>query len=53
VSAPSITEKDRADAAFAVEQQLDYLALSFVRRAADIAELRALVPRRIHNVEKI
>jgi pyruvate kinase len=40
VSAPSITEKDRADAAFAVEQKLDYLALSFVRRAADIAELR-------------
>ena len=37
VSAPSITEKDRADAAFAVEQKLDYLALSFVRRAQDIA----------------
>ena len=37
VSAPSITEKDRADVAFAVEQELDYLALSFVRRAEDIA----------------
>ena len=45
VSAPSITEKDRADAKFAVEQKLDYLALSFVRRAADIAELRELLPK--------
>ena len=53
VSAPSITEKDRADAAFAVEQRLDYLALSFVRRAADIAELRALVPKSVLIVAKI
>ena len=53
VSAPSITEKDRADAAFAVEQKLDYLALSFVRRAADIAELRALVPKRLLIIAKI
>ena len=53
VSAPSITEKDRADAAFAVEQKLDYLALSFVRRAADIAELRALVPKSVLIVAKI
>ena len=53
VSAPSITEKDRADAAFAVEQKLDYLALSFVRRAADIAELRALVPKSVLVIAKI
>ncbi len=53
VSAPSITEKDRADAAFAVEQKLDYLALSFVRRAADIAELRALLPKSVLVVAKI
>jgi pyruvate kinase len=53
VSAPSITEKDRADAAFAVEQKLDYLALSFVRRAADLAELRALVPKSVLVVAKI
>ncbi len=33
VSAPSLTDKDRADVVFAVEQELDYLALSFVRRA--------------------
>ena len=53
VSAPSITEKDRADAAFAVEQKLDYLALSFVRRAADIAELRALLPKSVLVIAKI
>ena len=53
VSAPSITEKDRADAKFAVEQKLDYLALSFVRRAADIAELRALLPKSVLVVAKI
>ena len=53
VSAPSITEKDRADAAFAVQQKLGYLALSFVRRAADIAELRALVPKSVLVVAKI
>ena len=53
VSAPSITEKDRVDAKFAVEQKLDYLALSFVRRAADIAELRALLPNSVLVVAKI
>ena len=53
VSAPSITEKDRADAAFAVQQKLDYLALSFVRRAADIAELRELVPKSLLVIAKI
>ena len=53
VSAPSITEKDRADAAFAVEQRLDYLALSFVRRATDIGELRALLPKSVLIIAKI
>ncbi len=53
VSAPSLTEKDRADITFAVEQQLDYLALSFVRRAEDIAELRDLIPAGMLVVAKI
>lgn len=43
VSAPSLTEKDRADARFAVELGVDFLALSFVRRAADLVELKRLV----------
>jgi pyruvate kinase len=43
VSAPSLTEKDRDDAVFALELGVDFLALSFVRRAADIMELRELI----------
>ena len=53
VSAPSITEKDEADIAFAVEQGLEYLALSFVRRPEDIIALRRLVPRDMLVVAKI
>jgi len=53
VSVPSLTEKDIEDVKFAVEQELDYLALSFVRKAQDIAELRTLVPRRMLIVAKI
>jgi pyruvate kinase len=53
VSAPSITEKDRGDVAFAVEQGLEYIALSFVRRAQDIAELRSMIPKSMLAVAKI
>jgi pyruvate kinase len=53
VSAPSITEKDRADIGFAVQQQLDYIALSFVRRPEDIWQLRALIPPEMLVVAKI
>jgi pyruvate kinase len=53
VSAPSITEKDRGDVAFAVEQGLEYIALSFVRRAQDIAELRSMIPKSMLVVAKI
>ena len=53
VSAPSITEKDRADIRFAIEQDLDYLALSFVRRARDIEELRAMLPKGLLIIAKI
>ena len=53
VSAASLTEKDRADVAFAVQHGLEYLALSFVRRPEDIEELRALLPREMLIVAKI
>ena len=43
VSAPSLTDKDRADAAFALGLGVDYLALSFVRRPEDVGALRAMV----------
>ena len=53
VSAPSITEKDAADITFAVQQEVDYLALSFVRRAEDIESLREMIPKWLLVVAKI
>ncbi|MDE3151932.1 MAG: pyruvate kinase [Gemmatimonadota bacterium] len=53
VSAPSITEKDREDVMFAAEQGLEYVALSFVRRAEDVDALRTLIPREMLVVAKI
>jgi pyruvate kinase len=43
VSAPALTDKDRDDARFALELGVDYLALSFVRRPQDVADLQELV----------
>jgi len=53
VSAPALTEKDREDVKDAVTWGADYLALSFVRRAEDLAELRQLVPPHMKLVAKI
>ncbi|MEM8736997.1 MAG: pyruvate kinase [Planctomycetota bacterium] len=43
VSAPALTDWDEECAAWAVENQLDYLALSFVRKADDVRQLNALL----------
>ena len=40
---PAITDKDRVDVKFAVEQKLDYVAASFIRRKSDIVGLRELL----------
>ena len=40
---PSITAKDRADLAFALEQGVDWVALSFVRSAEEVIELKQLI----------
>jgi pyruvate kinase len=40
---PAITDKDRVDVKFAVEQKLDYIAASFIRRRSDIEGLRELL----------
>jgi pyruvate kinase len=45
VSLPSVTEKDERDAAFAVEQGIDFLALSFVQSADDVRSLKRLLER--------
>lgn len=43
VSTPALTEKDRRDLLFGIEQGVDYVALSFVRRAKDIEKMREIV----------
>ncbi len=53
VSAPSLTEKDLVDVKFAVKHEVDFVALSFVRRAEDIVALRALLDPGIRVIAKI
>lgn len=43
ISQPSLTEKDKKDLEFILTQDLDWIAISFVRSARDIIELRHLV----------
>ncbi|MCP4538253.1 MAG: pyruvate kinase [Chloroflexi bacterium] len=50
LSFSALTPKDREGAVFALEQGMDYFALSFVRRAADVRELRQLVASKGYNV---
>jgi pyruvate kinase len=40
---PTITEKDREDLRFAIAHQADWIALSFVRTAADVRDLKAMI----------
>lgn len=42
---PSLTEKDRADLDWAMDQNVDYIALSFVRTAADCKEVKDIIKR--------
>jgi pyruvate kinase len=43
VPVPALTDKDRRDLAFAIEQGADWIALSFVQRPEDVAEARRLM----------
>jgi pyruvate kinase len=43
VSVQAITDKDRQDLAFGLSQDVDYVAMSFVRKAADVAYLKELI----------
>ncbi len=48
-----LTDKDRSDLAFALEQGVDWVALSFVQRAEDVAEARRLIGGRAALLAKI
>ncbi len=43
ISLPSLTEKDRQDLDFALEYDVDWIGLSFVRNARDIIELKHII----------
>jgi pyruvate kinase len=43
LSTPALTAKDREDLAFGIAHGVDYVALSFVRQAADVEEARGLI----------
>jgi len=69
ISQPALTEKDIEDAIFAIKQDVDWIALSFVRHAEDLMQLRDLIkeysdykipivakiekPEAVENIDKI
>lgn len=69
ISQPALTEKDIDDAIFAISQDVDWIALSFVRHAEDLMQLRDLIkehsdykipiiakiekPEAVENIDKI
>ncbi|NMH88843.1 pyruvate kinase [Flavivirga algicola] len=69
ISQPALTEKDIEDAIFAISQNVDWIALSFVRHAEDLMQLRDLInkhsdykipiiakiekPEAVENIDKI
>jgi pyruvate kinase len=53
VPIPALTDKDRDDLQFALEQRTDWVALSFVQRPEDVAEARSLIGDRAALLAKI
>jgi pyruvate kinase len=49
---PSLTDKDKVDLAFGVAQAVDYVALSFVRRASDLDEVKRTGLPVVAKIEK-
>lgn len=53
VNLPAITKKDHADILFGIEQGVDFIALSFVREANDVRELKELMGPKVGKVKII
>lgn len=51
ISLPALTEKDKKDAEFAIAQEVDWIALSFVRHAEDLKQLQDIINE--HSDHKI
>ncbi|MCJ1780992.1 pyruvate kinase [Mammaliicoccus sciuri] len=53
VNLPGITDKDASDIRFGIEQGVDFIAASFVRRPSDVLDIRAILEEKENNVIKI
>ncbi|MEA3544503.1 MAG: pyruvate kinase [Thermodesulfobacteriota bacterium] len=53
VSAPAMTKKDLADLEFIIDQQLDWVALSFVRTAEEVSRLKQILAKRNSSIRVI
>jgi len=51
LSLPALTKKDKRDAIFAISQEVDWIALSFVRYARDLKKLQKLIAK--HSEYKV
>jgi pyruvate kinase len=53
VSEPSLTEKDREDLIFGLENNVDWIALSFVRKAADLTDLKKIIAEHKKDIKVV
>ena len=53
VNLPAITQKDRRDIKFGISRDVDYIALSFVREATDVLQLKELLGEKIGKIKII
>jgi pyruvate kinase len=53
ISLPSLTEKDKLDLEFALDNEVDWIGLSFVRSARDIIDLKHIISERRSNAKVI
>ena len=53
INLPSITEKDKDDITFGLKEDVDFIALSFVRSASDIQDLKLLLKKQTKKVKII
>ena len=53
INLPSVTEKDKRDIAFGLKEDVDFIALSFVRNASDIDDLKQVLRNKAKKVKII
>ena len=53
INLPSVTEKDKRDIAFGLKEDVDFIALSFVRNASDIDDLKKFLKNKTKKVKII